>query len=193
MKRKDNIFKKRHMSVLLVLLLIAGIGVGYAALTATLTINGTTTINAVTWDVHFENAAATDNANVNGTVTIDPNDKTKATYTATLAEPGDVYEFTIDVVNRGSIDAKLLSKQVQELTPAEDVVVNYEIDTIPADGAKLDKCTDTNCATTTDKTKFGNYTLRIKIEYDHDIEAKDLPSEPLTISKEIKLNYVQNQ
>ena len=193
MRRNNSMINKSHMSVLLILLLVVGIGVGYAALTATLTINGTTTINAVTWDVHFENAAKTAAANVDGTVTIDANDPTKATYTATLAEPGDKYEFTIDVVNRGSIDAKLASSQATALTDAENVVVNYTIDTIPANGTKLDKCTDTNCKTTTDKTKFGNYTLKVTIEYDHDIEAANLPSEPLTISKEIKLNYVQNQ
>ena len=184
MERK-SIVKKRHMSLLLILLLIVGIGVGYAALNATLQINGTTTIGAVTWDVHFENAAATDNANVDGTVTIDSNDKTKATYTATLTEPGDKYEFTIDVVNKGTVDAKLLSREIQELTDAENVVVNYEIAGIPADGTKLDKKTN--------DTTFGHYTITVTIEYDHEIDADKLPKEPMTISKEIKLNYVQNK
>lgn len=189
MERK-SVVKKRHMSLVLVLLLIAGIGIGYAALTAQLQINGTTTINAVTWDVHFENAEATANANVAGTVTIDPNDTTKATYTATLAEPGDKYEFTIDVVNKGTVDAKLLSREIQELTDAENVVVNYAVNGIPADGTKLDKFVAANGDT---PASFGHYTITVSIEYDHDIEAANLPSEPMTISKTIKLNYVQNQ
>lgn len=184
MERK-SIVKKRHMSLVLILLLIAGIGIGYAALNATLQINGTTTINAVTWDVHFENAKATDNANVEGTVTIDSTDTTKATYTATLAEPGDKYEFTIDVVNKGTVDAKLLSREVEELTADENVVVNYAVNGIPTDGTKLDKKTN--------ETTFGHYTITVTMEYDHDIEAANLPKQPMTISKTIKLNYVQNQ
>jgi len=193
MRRNNNLLKKRHMSVLLILLLVVGIGVGYAALQTTLTINGHTEISAVTWNVLFENAEEVAGAD-NGSVTIDPEntgDKTKASFTATLNEPGDTYKFTIDVVNRGSIDAKLINQAVEQLSDAENIVVNYTVNGIPENGSKLAKCTSASCATETDKTKFGNYTITVEITYDHDITAANLPTQPMTIEKTISLPYVQ--
>ena len=36
---------------------------------------------------------------------ITPNDTTEVTYEVTLAKPGDFYEFTVDAVNAGTVDA----------------------------------------------------------------------------------------
>lgn len=177
MKREKSIVKKSHMSILL-LLLIVGIGIGFAALQTNLVITGETKINKVEWNVHFDNAKKTDNANVDGTVELD-DDKTTATYSATLEEPGDTYEFTVDVVNEGSIDAILKSIEGElELTDDESKYFVYEITGIPAENTVLAK---TN----------GKYTITVKLQYNPDVEAEDLPTELKTISKTVTLNYVQ--
>ncbi len=47
--------KKNSSFVVIALLLIVTISIGYAALSTTLNINGTSTIKTQTWDVHFAN------------------------------------------------------------------------------------------------------------------------------------------
>ena len=56
------------------------------------------------WDIHFENVALTSES-VEGTLPTIDSDKTTINFTANLNKPGDKYEFTVDVVNAGTIDA----------------------------------------------------------------------------------------
>ena len=51
--------KKNSSFVVIALLLIVTISIGYAALSTTLNINGTSTIKTQNWDVHFANVKAT--------------------------------------------------------------------------------------------------------------------------------------
>ena len=46
---------KKKYKLLILVLLILSITIGYAALQSTLSINGTSTINNATWDVHWDN------------------------------------------------------------------------------------------------------------------------------------------
>ena len=64
MKKKSG--KKVVLSLLALLLLT--ITVGYAALSTTLNINGTSKINNATWDVHFKNLTVTNNLSVNNSI-----------------------------------------------------------------------------------------------------------------------------
>ena len=99
--------KKSKSVVLLLLLLILGISIGYAALTTTLNINGNTTIEKASWDIHFENLVKTTGSEV-ATVDASIDDtKTLIEYTVTLPKPGDYFEFTVDMVNNGTIDAMI--------------------------------------------------------------------------------------
>jgi len=100
--RKMN--KKNKL--LLLALLVVFIGVGYAFLSANLSITGTTNIGAVNWNVEFQNPTATQEATVepSSPLTIDGD---TLSYTVPLDVPGDVYEFTVDVANTGSIDAMI--------------------------------------------------------------------------------------
>ena len=50
--------KKLKLSVVALSLLLIVMSVGYAAYSVVLTITGTSTISASTWDVHFENIGA---------------------------------------------------------------------------------------------------------------------------------------
>lgn len=183
MRRNSNIFKKRHLFVGLFILLICGISIGYAALQTTLTINGKTKIAKVDWNVHFSNAKVIetnlDDASIDQTITIDNTAKTHATWTVTLSQPGDFYEFSIDVVNEGTLDAKLTNISADYLSEEEEVFANYTINGQPALNSVL---------------KPGNsYTLTFRVEFDEDIEAKDLPTSPKEITLDYELEYVQNR
>ena len=108
-KKKDS--KK---TVYLLLLLILGISVGYAALSATLKINGTSIIKSAKWSVHFgenENDIQVTEGSVTGDNVTTPariksgTNNTEIEFSVNLPEPGDFYEFTAQVVNDGTLDA----------------------------------------------------------------------------------------
>ncbi len=98
--------RKEHKYLLLIVILLA-IGVGYAFLNANLKINGTANIRENTWNVHFENYQRTVNSYVIPTSEpeIDGDTTTEISYEVSFLEPGDYYEFTVDVINTGTLDA----------------------------------------------------------------------------------------
>lgn len=189
MREKDNFFVKRICLVAVVLVAVAGLSVGFAALQTTLSINGNTKIDKVGWDIRFENIVVTDGSVAIGAddtaATIDASDPTKVSYNITLAQPGDFYEFTVDIVNKGTLPAKLDSIVKDNLTDEEDVYTNYTVSyvdgTIPTEGEKL--------AVGTENKK----TLKIRVEFDENIEAADLPSEAHSFALSYDLNYVQDK
>ena len=99
--------KYNDSKLLLLLALLLCIGVGYAALTTTLSINGTTNVATNSWNIHFANLQVKD-----GSVTGNPDatlsgNSMSITYGGELAQPGDYYEFNVDVVNEGSLPGKV--------------------------------------------------------------------------------------
>lgn len=109
--------KNKKITFLIVLMaLFLCISLGYAFLTTTLSINGTTNIDRNTWNVYWNNVQVTTGSVTAPTPTIDTN-HTTVTFNAHLSKPGDFYEFTVDAVNDGSIDAMIdiVSQEVYEL------------------------------------------------------------------------------
>ncbi len=123
--------KKNNTSLYLVVIFAVAllIGVGYAALSATLKINGQTTINKATWDVHFENISTNDKDAIKFYNTVTSNSSTGVysfadsiaditsvsgtvlNYTVTLKAPDATadtsHNVTFDVVNKGTMDATI--------------------------------------------------------------------------------------
>ena len=104
--------KEKYLIVFVLLLLL---GIGYAALSSTLNIIGISNIAKSNWDVHFANITLrNESVEINTTEypdaqesTIDVLDPTKLSYNVLLSEPGDFYEFNVDVVNDGTLDAMI--------------------------------------------------------------------------------------
>ena len=103
--------KERRIKVLsLVALIVAvlGLTVAFASLSQMLTINGTATVDAASWDVHFENLTGPDitgSASTSGTPSI--NDTTISGLNMSVTKPGDSVTYYFDIVNDGTIDAVL--------------------------------------------------------------------------------------
>ena len=88
-------------------LVVVILSVGYAAITATLNITGTSTITKNTWNIHFQDLSVTSGSVTAATpAAITTNNHAEITYTVTLPKPGDFYEFTVNIVNDGTIAAK---------------------------------------------------------------------------------------
>ena len=173
--------KNRKSFLLVLLLLIIGISIGYAALTTTLNINGNTSIEKASWDIHFENLVKTEGS-VSATTeaTIDST-KTIINYAILLMEPGDFYEFTVDIVNAGSIDA-MISEVLKEGISADqekyiEYIATYE------DGGELEL---------NDLLKSGSRkNVKVRVKFKEDVNPDDLPTEETVLDLKFSVTYVQ--
>ena len=100
---------KKHLSVVILVWLLVGVTLGFSALSANLNISGTSRISSSSWDVHFQNIAITSGSVTATTAPSTSNGGLTISYAVDLAEPGDFYEFTVDVKNAGSVPAKCTS------------------------------------------------------------------------------------
>ena len=179
MKKKSG--KKVVLSLLALLLLT--ITVGYAALSTTLNINGTSKINNATWDVHFANLTVTEGSvSATKAATIDSG-KTAIDYNVELIKPGDFYEFTVDVTNTGTIDAKLGAAPILSGVSAEqDVYTNYTV-----------TYSDDTAINANDKLAAGaTKKLKVRVEFDRNITNSQLPTEAQPLNLTFAMNYVQD-
>ena len=102
--------KKFVQNVTIIVLAVAIIimSVGYATYYTPLTIEGTTTIEKASWDIHFANPTKTANTTVDEAKITAPSLATGTSLSFGVSMPLDsVYEFTVDVENDGTFDAKL--------------------------------------------------------------------------------------
>ena len=192
MRRKN----KKTMYVALAALVLM-ISVGYALLSANLRINGTSRIDNVTWDVHFENAEATANSTVTPTTAPSAPAASKLqtiSYDVTFDTLGQVYEFTVDVVNDGTIDAMIESFTSKIKIGAEEET------TILADKSNLPAYLDYD-VTYEDGTAIANNhllaaddseTIKVRVEFKRDITNAQLEeASGKTIILNVGINYVQ--
>ena len=178
MKKSKN--KKRSL-LLILLLLVVGISVGYAALATTLNINGNTTIEKASWDIHFENLVKTTGSETATTEAAIDGTKTLIEYTVTLNEPGDFYEFTVDIVNNGTIDAMISEVLKEGLTTEQEKYISYTA--TYSDGMALEE---------KDYLKSGEKeNIRVRVKYRDDISAAELPTENQTLSLKFTITYIQ--
>ena len=123
MRRHDN---KLTISIFLIIILI--IGIGYAYLTSNLSITGATSIAGNTWDIHFDNLVVSDGSVTATTpAAIDSTDNTQINYAVTLNRPGDYYEFTVDMVNSGTLPGKISLVELNGITAAVEDVIDYSV------------------------------------------------------------------
>lgn len=140
---------KKKNKLLLLLVLLLGIGIGYAALTASLKINGTTNISGNSWDIYWDDPIVTDGSVTNTlpTITQDTDDplNTKLVWNIDLDLPGDFYEYTIYVVNNGTMDTMITNIENTANPTLPDYIkceVTYVDGVEPSVGDKLSKKKD---------------------------------------------------
>ena len=95
---------------LFIFMLVCSLGIGYAFLRTELSINGTADFLDARWDVHFANLVVNPDSvslSTGNTAATISASTTEVTYSITLNEPGDFYEFTVDAVNAGNMDAMI--------------------------------------------------------------------------------------
>ena len=183
MKRKN----KKHKELYFILFLVLFISVGFAYLSAQLDIIGNSTVKTQSWDVHFETiteSTATVSSGTSsdmGAASITTGDTTEVTFASSLPLPGDFYEFTVNVVNGGSINAMLSEATNTTLTTDQQKYLDYTV--TYADGSAI---------AVNDAIHAGkSVTLKIRVEYKKNISASDLPGEDVTFNSNYGMTFVQ--
>ena len=172
---------KRSMSFFVIILFVLLMGVGFAYLSQSLKINNTATIAMNAWNVHLENVVVRDGS-VAATAPIIGNDKISVTASVTLSKPLDFYEYSVDVVNEGTLDAKLDTLIKTTLTEEQKKYLNYTI--TYKDHTEIKQ---------NDLLAPGEReTIRIVIEIKDVVDASVLPSGEVTVNLSGQLNYVQD-
>lgn len=185
MKSAKEKKQRRLRNMILLLLLIIGVSIGYAVLSTGLNITGTSKIKNATWDVHFENAQPTTVSNVTPIVApiASATEKTTTiTYTVELNKPGDIYEFTVDVVNKGSVDAKLTAPPtIAGISTEQDAYTNYSFTHVNGDSVKMGEEIAPG-----ESEKF-----KVRIEYDRNITNEQLNPTTQNLTLTVAMNYQQ--
>ncbi len=114
------------------------------------------------FNIHYKNV---NSSSENGKVYLEGN--SDIYFKCDLKQPGDIYEFTVDMVNESNKDAKVDEKFITELSDKQQRYLKYTV--TYEDGTEIKK----NDILKSNETK----TLKIKVEFLFDITEEDLPTE----------------
>ena len=179
-KRRRRFTRKRNLTYLLFLFILLSIGLGYAVLNTTLGIDGISQLANAKWDIHFDNIVVKEGS-VTPTSAATITDDTTVSFSVTLENPGDYYDFNIDVVNAGTINAMIDTISIQPVLTENqqkylDYIVTYEDGVSLAENQRLDA--------------GDSETLRIAFIYKEG-DPEDYPDEDEDIPVEVSIIYVQ--
>ena len=179
-------YKGKSIFIFLVVL-ICSLGIGFSFLRTELKINGTATVNNARWDIHFANIVINPDSvelSTGDSAATISSSTTEVTYAITLKNPGDFYEFTVDAVNAGTIDAMIDTISSKMGGVEIETLPNYmEYSVTYSDGVPLEK----NQYLKAGETK----TYKVHIGFKKDISASDLTGQIESNSLSFHVAYVQ--
>ena len=181
LRRKARYNHKTNSMVLFLFVFILLFGVGFAYLNTTLSIEGVANVENSSWDIHFENVQIS-NGSIEATTPPTITDDTSVSFGVVLEKPGDYYEFTVDVVNDGTFDAKIDSISILPTLTIEQAnylayVVTYE------DGAPIQQNDALNSGS--------SETLLIHLEYLENDDTSLYPEEDQDFDFSVSIDYIQ--
>ena len=189
---------KKRNRIMLLLILLLGITVGFAALATTLKINGNASITKNTWSVYWdEDSIEITQESKGDTIPIVENGEdgsvnTKVTWNVNLELPGDYYEFTIDAVNAGTLDAMITGitpTLPQDLPSYVSYSVTYADGGDPEQYHLLPKGTKSGSTITPTTQKY-----KVRIEFKDTITPEQMdaiPEEGLSLDFGYEVTYGQ--
>lgn len=211
--------KIKIISLCALLVAVLGFTVAFAALSQTLTINGSANMDAASWDIHFEKTIGKE-TEVKGAATFtEPtlSGTTIENFSATLTKPGDSVTYYFDIVNNGTVDAILPDTPTISLSYSKCIGTS-KLDTDRWEACKvfdLNKDDSINTGDYAKIKKMFNYgifyvdsgaalkandafnageTKQVKLVVEYNYEAEELPENNFDIfdsSKSIELYFEQ--
>ena len=177
--------REKALVVVVLLVVIVGLTVAFAALSTTLNINGTAYLDAAKWGIMFENLSSPTKiggATTTGTAKIEETKSASITgMNVNLSIPGDKIVYTVNLVNKGTINAKIDNIEKTVLTEEQQRYLTFKV--TDKNGDEVRECDILE--------KGETKKLIITIEIIKDLTKEDLPKQTSTISLSYKLNFVQ--
>ena len=177
--------RTKALVIVVLLIVVAGLTVAFAALSTTLNINGTSYLDAAKWGIRFENLSSptrVGKATTTGTAKIEETKSAEITdMNVSLSIPGDKVTYTVDLVNKGTINAKIDNIEKTVLTSEQQRYLTFKV--TDKDGREVSEGDILSAGETRN--------LTITIEFIKDLTKENLPKQTSTISLSYKLNFVQ--
>lgn len=177
--------RTKALVIVVMLIVVAGLTVAFASLSSVLNIKGTAYLDAAKWGIKFQNLSEPEKigtASSTGTAKIEEAKSAEiSNINVNLSTPGDKVVYTVDLVNEGTINAKIDKIEKTALTSEQQKYLTFKV---------TDK--DYNEVSKGDILSSGETKkLIITIEFIKDLTKEDLPTNTSTISLSYKLNFVQ--
>ena len=177
--------REKVLVVVVLLIVIVGLTVAFAALSTTLNINGTAYLDAAKWGIRFENLSSPTkigSATTTGTAKIEESKAAEITgMNVSLSIPGDKIVYTVDLVNKGTINAKIDNIEKTVLTQEQQRYLTFKVTDKNGYEIKQGDILE----------KGETKKITITIEFIKDLTKEDLPKQTSTISLSYRLNFVQ--
>ena len=130
--------KVKKLALVAVIVAVLGMTIAFAALSQTLTINGTANMEQAIWDISFTDisepikigSATTDypGGNNGQKTAIVSDDLTEISdIRAILKKPGDEVRYTTELGNWGTIDAEIASIEMPTLSDAQKEIFDFSV------------------------------------------------------------------
>ncbi len=157
---------RKRKSIFLVVSLILFISIGFSVLSSNISINGSFSFLNNTWDIYFDNlevspgsVAAIESAKIM------EEDNETINYEIKFTKPGDYYEFNVDIVNDGTIDAMISNITKSPLNEEQQKYLDYVVSYENGDSILENDIVRAN----------GSVRIKIIVSFKTDISAQDLP------------------
>ena len=171
--------RNNKITITIILLLIISISIGYSYLTASSQLRGDTTFLPNKWEIVFSDISILTDTTDSTIPTLTEND-TILTFNPTLKLPGDEYSFSVNIRNKGTIDAMISEIIDTSLTPEQEKYATCSVGYY--DGTEIKE---------KDKIAAGEVLpLKITVTYKEDLTADDLPSELTLSNLSLSIEYV---
>ena len=195
MEKKDNGLKVAVVAALIISLV--AVGVGFAAFSTTLTIEGTATVKNSTWDVHFSqivrNSSSTEGIGLtlptitnNTSAGSNTNQTLINAFDVTFTKPNQKVIYDITVLNAGSYDASLSAYTLgtKNCTGKEDATTATTDATNVCNNTTFTLTYEDGSAIETGATLAAGATAQLKltVEYVDITDASLLPKDEVTVS-----------
>lgn len=168
---------KRRIIILIFICLVCATVVVYAALSASLNINGVATIDSASWNIYFSNL---NTINIGtGMSAYTYMDATTFNFNVEVNKPGDAVTYTFDVKNDGTIDAVLDSVNITAPSNLSSKDLEYAV--TYSDGTSINKGDILNAKSS----------KKIKMYFKFKETATTVPSQDDVLNFGITLSYVQ--
>lgn len=182
--------KNKNTQILVIAVLsfaILFMSVGFATYASTLNINGTATVRANKWSVHYVDSSYAEQTG-SKVATSHSLTNTDFTFAVTLEKPGDFYEATVNVINDGTFDAVLKSLTMSTLNEAQAKYLTY---TVTYDGTAYTSSQASLSNSLPFTTGSNTKTVKVRVEYVQPETSTDLPEENVDVTLTASLGYEQ--